>query len=79
MKCDDCKNYEPKGTGWTDCRVAANDTYSNDGDAGPDDPWFPRLKWFVRGCRNGICQTRAGFQTQADAELFLAALPEEER
>ena len=75
-----CKNYEPEEPTWTKCFFMAEVTYSNDGEAGRDCASYPRLKWFVKGTY-AKCQgiTRAGFQTQEDAKLFLAALPEEER
>lgn len=80
MKCDDCKNYEPKETGWRGCRVDIDmATYSNDGAAGRDYKSYPRLGWFVKGYKNFQHQTRAAFLTKEEAELFLAALPEEER
>ena len=82
MECDDCKNYEPRETGWTNCSISivvGGATYSNDGSFGRDNKHFPRLKYFVQGYLNGQVQTRAGFLTREDAELFLAALPEEER
>ena len=85
MKCGDCENYkakEPKVPTWTGTeRVTWAATYSNDGTCGPDDEDWPRLKHIIRGFNNdnGRRQTRAGFLTPEDAELFLAALPEEER
>ena len=79
MKCDDCENYKAKRTGWRGCYFSPCTTYSNDGNAGRDDLRFPRLKYFVRGYYNDGLQTRAGFLTREDAELFLAALPEEEK
>lgn len=55
-------------------------TYSNDGRCGRDDHQFPRLTWFVKSCDSESPSiTRAGFLTEADAQLFLDALPEEER
>ena len=80
MECDDCKNYEPRKTGWTGCFIdGSGASYSNDGGFGRDNKHYPRLGYFVRGYLNGRSQTRAGFLTPEDAELFLAALPEEER
>ena len=83
-KCDDCENYKPKEPEeprWADCFVSqpTKGTYSNDGDLGRDDPYHSRLTWLVKGYKNDSCYVRAGFQTLPDAELFLAALPEEEK
>ena len=78
-----CENYKPKETEapeWTNCKVTVAVTYSNDGSLGRDHIDYPRLGWFVKGDFDERRQiTRAGFQTLSDAELFLAALPEEER
>lgn len=68
MKCDDCKNYEPKKPVWTDCYYGG-------------DTECPPLCYLVRGTLHGspLTHIRAAFETYVDAELFLAALPEEER
>lgn len=79
MNCEDCENYKPRETGWTNCYVASGATYSNDGSAGRDSKDYPRLRYSIRGELNHLWQTRAGFRTEADAKLFLAALPEGER